>query len=463
MRGKMKKFLIILTAAVLSIAGVTSADAVDIGKEINGQTRVQQLGDTGSYEFSTEDKGINGSVTATIPIQSKSTCFLSVVQESRPFSNRFNVNIKGLQLGTCVVTVKDDYPWAKTPVVSFTVQIVKRTDKISTPVGAGVVPASLQMIVGGSFTTVTASGLQSIGSSLTPEVCSITPEKYSTNKFALKAFKVDKCVLKFETSGNETWLPATPVIYTLTVGKAKQVISYSAIPFTYVTLPMNEVVSSSSGLPVTVTAGPATVCLWANNVLTPVGEGKCALSMTQAGDGNYLPVSEFWAFPIKKMDKTIVVKSVSNSMNVGSTQTLNISGSSKLSLVSLSPDNCSLIGLSVTAVKVGACTISVTDPADNGFNAAPPVTISITVTPIASTIKYSGPTSIKLGAGAVNVIFSSNSPATITSVVSDSSICSLSNGFLTALKVGTCVIQSAQPLSGNYTPAALKTTVNINK
>lgn len=79
---------------------------------------------------------------------------------------------------------------------------------------------------------------------------------------------------------------------TINVAKGSQIISFPAVPnHHYGDAPFTVPVSSSSGLPVTLTvlSGPATV---AGNVLTLTGSGTVALRASQPGDANYLPAAD---------------------------------------------------------------------------------------------------------------------------------------------------------------------------
>ena len=57
--------------------------------------------------------------------------------------------------------------------------------------------------------------------------------------------------------------------------------------------------TTEDGLPLTYTAGPASVCTVAGNVLTLVGEGTCTLVASQAGDATHDPASTTVVFTVQ--------------------------------------------------------------------------------------------------------------------------------------------------------------------
>jgi hypothetical protein len=80
--------------------------------------------------------------------------------------------------------------------------------------------------------------------------------------------------------------------YNLQVVKGTQVITFDPGAFGNVGVPITLNGSSSSGLPVSYSATPSSVCRVSGSVLTPLNVGTCRIIASQPGDGNYQPAND---------------------------------------------------------------------------------------------------------------------------------------------------------------------------
>lgn len=134
-----------------------------------------------------------------------------------------------------------------------------------------------------------SSSLTVTYTSNTPEVCTVSP----TGAIVLLA--AGTCSITASQEGNDAYTAATPVTVNFAVGKAPQTIAFS--PTTTVTAgdPVALEGTSTSGLPVEYTAGPAEVCtIVAGELVTGPESGVCTVEATQPGNDSYLaatPVS----------------------------------------------------------------------------------------------------------------------------------------------------------------------------
>jgi hypothetical protein len=152
-------------------------------------------------------------------------------------------------------------------------------------------PALADAVIGDAPTaTATASsGLAVTYTSNTPEVCTVSPTG------AIVLIAAGTCSITASQDGDDAYTAATPVTVNFAVSKASQTISYS--PVTTVTagdtVPLDG--TSTSGLTVEYTAGPADVCtIVAGELVTGPESGVCTVEATQPGSDAYLaatPVS----------------------------------------------------------------------------------------------------------------------------------------------------------------------------
>jgi hypothetical protein len=152
-------------------------------------------------------------------------------------------------------------------------------------------PALSDATIGGTPTAAaTASSSLAVAyTSNTPEVCTVSP----TGEIVL--LTAGTCSITASQEGDDAYTAATPVTVNFEVAKAPQAITFS--PTTTVTagdtVPLAG--TSSSGLTVSYTAGPAEVCtVVAGELVTGPESGICTVEATQAGNDAYLaatPVS----------------------------------------------------------------------------------------------------------------------------------------------------------------------------
>lgn len=134
-----------------------------------------------------------------------------------------------------------------------------------------------------------SSSLTVTYTSNTPEVCTVSP----TGAVVLLAAGV--CSITASQDGDDAYTAATPVTVNFTVAKAAQTITFA--PATEVTagdtVPLEG--TSTSGLTVSYTAGPAEVCsIVGGELVTGPESGVCTVEATQAGNDSHLaatPVS----------------------------------------------------------------------------------------------------------------------------------------------------------------------------
>ena len=127
---------------------------------------------------------------------------------------------------------------------------------------------------------------------------------------------------------------------------------------------------------------------------------------------------------------------------------------------SKTPLICKLSGGTVTAIKVGSCTIAANQSGSANFSAAQEVTQDIAVTKIPQSIVFSPITSIRVKQS-IQIPASSTSGLALKYKTFTPDICSVKGSKVTAIKVGSCTIAANQSGSANFS-AALQVTQAIS-
>lgn len=134
------------------------------------------------------------------------------------------------------------------------------------------------------------SGLPVVFASATPEVCTVSGDQLTVLKGGLEC-----SVVASQPGGTDAdgvaWAAADNISQLFVVTKSPQTVTFAppdyVIRATTSQIPLSA--TAGSGLPVTFTASPATVCSIQGSTLNLLGKGSCAVSAVQAGDANWDP------------------------------------------------------------------------------------------------------------------------------------------------------------------------------
>jgi hypothetical protein len=162
--------------------------------------------------------------------------------------------------------------------------------------------------------------------------------------------------------------------------KGGQTITFIApANVTYGDPPINLAVSTSSGLPVSLSAsGP---CAVSGTTLTATDVGTCSVTASQAGDDSYYPAANVTrSFAIGKHDQTIAFGPLANKMYGDPPFSLTASASSGLAVSFSAAGVCSLSDGVVNLNGIGSCTITASQAGNADFNAALNVERTFSVT-----------------------------------------------------------------------------------
>jgi hypothetical protein len=195
-------------------------------------------------------------------------------------------------------------------------------------------------------------------------------------------------------SGNNLYATATPVTQVLTVKKASQQITFSALP------PHNVddgtftiTATAGSGQTVLFSSSNPTVATVAGNTISLLSTGTTDITATQGGNNNYLAAAPVVRTLIvfAKANQTITFPVISDK-TLGDAQFDVSASSTSLLTVSFttSSDKISITGSTVTLVKAGRTTITANQDGDEHFHPATPVDRDFCINPVKPVITSTG-------------------------------------------------------------------------
>ena len=248
--------------------------------------------------------------------------------------------------------------------------------------------------------------------------------------------------------------PATPVAITTTsVPAASLGVAYnqpiatngSLTPFTWSVIAGN--------LPAGITLNSAGVL-----VGTPTAAGVFSFTV-QAVDTASNQATQSLTLTVSQLSQTISFNPLSNVAFGSAPFNLSATSSSGLavSFASTTPAVCTVAGVSVTVVGVGACSITASQAGNANFTAAANVTQGFQVTQAVQTITFLQPASIAFGAAPFNLTATASSTLTVGFASTTLSVCTVAGTTVTLAGAGTCSIQATQPGNANYAAAAMVT------
>lgn len=173
---------------------------------------------------------------------------------------------------------------------------------------------------------------------------------------------------------NEAW----PIGYDITcrIGQAVSTNLPSTVAAGSVT---SFTVSATSGLPVTVESLTAT-CSVSDLELTASSPGPCQLRLSQAGDGDWLPVTRTVTVNVDRSSQSITFGALSGK-TLGDADFLVTATASSGLAVSFASSTllvCTVSGSSVRVVAVGTCTVTASQAGNATYSAATAVSQSFT-------------------------------------------------------------------------------------
>jgi hypothetical protein len=190
------------------------------------------------------------------------------------------------------------------------------------------------------------------------------------------------------------------------------------------------------------------------STVTVVGAGGCAITASQAGNGNYAAATPVAVnFTVDQAAQTIAFGAVSAVTLPVSPFPLSASASSGLavSFASASPAVCTVSGATVTVTSGGTCSIVASQAGNANYLAAPNVTQNFGVNIPSQTIVFAALDSVGYGAVPFLISATASSGMAVSFASTTAAVCTVSGQTVTILAAGTCSITASQ--AGNASVA----------
>jgi gliding motility-associated-like protein len=325
----------------------------------------------------------------------------------------------------------------------------------------GALPAKTYGDADFNLTATASSGLNVTYSSSYPSVATVAVN-------TVHIVGVGTTVITASQAGNTLWNTAPDVQQTLTVNKANQTISFSALPAkVWGDADFTISATASSGLGVNFTSGTPATATVAGNIIHIVGAGTSVITASQGGNANYnVAPNVQQTLTVNKADQTISFTALTAKTYGDSDFPLSATASSGLSITfsGNNPAVATVIGNTVHIVAPGTVVITASQAGDANHNAAPDVPQTLTVNKANQTITFSvlpskvyGDSDFPLSATAssgLSVTFSGNNPAVATVIGNTVHI----------VAPGIVVITASQAGNANYNAATdVPQTLTVNK
>jgi hypothetical protein len=247
---------------------------------------------------------------------------------------------------------------------------------------------------------------------------------------------------------------------TFTVSKAKQVISFAAlpnIPFSTNKVTLNA--TSSSGLPITFSvSGPAGI---SGNQLTLTGLGTVTVIANAPSTSSYFAASATNSFTVSKATPTIAFAALPDTTFSTNKITLNATSSSGVTVAfQVASGPATVSGKLLTLTGVGTVSVIASVPAGNNYFAAS-ATNTFTVSKAKQVISFAALPNIPFSASKITLNATSSSGLPITFLVSGPA--GVTGNQLTLTGLGTVTVIANAPSTSTYFAASATNSFTVSK
>jgi hypothetical protein len=298
-----------------------------------------------------------------------------------------------------------------------------------------------------------------------PSVCAVADSTVTT-------VTTGTCTITAFQDGSDIYAAATSVQHSFQVGpgKATQTIDFAQPPDAAAGQQVALSASASSGLPVSFTSTPPSVCAVAGSTVTTVTTGTCTITAFQDGRDSYAAARKvqhsFQVTPPARKSQTITF-APPPSTTVGVPVALSASASSGLpvSFTSGTPGVCTVSGSTVTTVAADTCMITASQGGSASYLAADDVTQSFHVNPAVQVnppgrkpqaITFNEPPEAKVGVPVgerVTLSASASSGLPVSFISGTPPVCTVSGATVTTMAAGACTVTATQGGSASYAAA----------
>jgi hypothetical protein len=207
-------------------------------------------------------------------------------------------------------------------------------------------------------------------------------------------------ILKAETvnitanqPGDANFNTATSVVQSLTINKANQAITFTALPAkTFGDAAFTLSAFSTSGLPITYTSSDATIASVSGNTVTILKAGNVNITAIQTGDNSYNAApSEVQPLVINKANQQIIFAAISEKQfgDVPFALNANTTSGLPITFTALTSNKVTIANNQATIVAGGRVIIVASQPGNANYNAAASVSQTFCIKPAKPTISVS--------------------------------------------------------------------------
>ncbi len=227
-------------------------------------------------------------------------------------------------------------------------------------------------------------------SNLTVSFASTTPTVCVLSGSTVSLLTVGNCSITASQAGDANYLAASDVVQSFNITKATQVINFAALADkTLGEGPFTLSATSDSALAVAFASTTPAVCIVSANSVNLVSTGSCAITASQAGNGNYLAANDVMqSFSVNKRTQLISFSALADRHFADGGFTLTASSDAGLVVhfASSTPTVCIVSGNNITLVGVGTCSISANQAGTADYAPAQEVTRSFNVSDITAPV-----------------------------------------------------------------------------
>ncbi|HEY0742248.1 MAG TPA: hypothetical protein VGD40_12330 [Chryseosolibacter sp.] len=256
--------------------------------------------------------------------------------------------------------------------------------------------------------------------------------------------------------GNATYNAAVPVIRTLVVTKAPQIITFGELSNKSVGDAAFEIsASATSGLPVTFSSLNTSVATISGNLVTIVGPGTARIKAEQIGDATYAAADPVERTLIVKSNQSISFDALPSKTFGDAAFELSASATSGLAVTfkSSSPEIAAVNGNTVTILHAGTVTITASQSGDDLHNPSPSVDRTLVINKATQEITFAPITAKTMGDPAIQLNVSSTSSLPVSFSSSDPALAQIVGATINLLKAGSVTITATQIGNDDFLPA----------
>ncbi len=269
-------------------------------------------------------------------------------------------------------------------------------------------------------------------------------------------------------SGNDNYNVATPVQQTLTVNKASQTITFTALTDkAFGDAGFDFTASASSGLGVNYTSSNLNVATISGNTVTVVGVGSTTITASQNGNDNYEAANAIQQIlTVGKANQNITFNPLRPKSFGDAGFDLNASASSGLA-VEYTSSNTAVATVSsnaITIIAAGNTIISASQSGNDNYDPATSVQQTLTVGKANQTITFNTLPGKTFGDAGFDLTSASSSGLGVSYASSNLNVATVSGNTVTIAGAGTAIITTVQDGNDNYNAAtAVQQTLNVGK